>query len=86
MTTGTNGGPTETDYQNGESVESWVTRHMESVTDVSCSESTLESTWEADGGKITVTSEREQYETDAEFVTRHEIAALEAMLTSPPAA
>lgn len=84
MTTGTNGGPTETEYQSGDSPQSWATRHMNAVTDVSSSEATLETDWEATEGKVGVTTDREPGETDAAFVARHEIAVLEAMLTSPP--
>lgn len=85
MTTGTNGGPTETDYENGESVESWVTRHTDNVTANSADGSELETTWEAKTGTISVSTERRANETDLEFVERHELDTVLVMLTSPPA-
>jgi len=85
VTTGTNGGPTETSYEKGEGVQTWVTHHTDEVTADGADGSELETSWEAKEGVITVTSTRRPGESDLDFVERHELAAVLVMLSTPPA-
>jgi hypothetical protein len=83
-TTGTNDDPQSTQYESGQSVRDWVSRHIENVSFASSSEQTLESTWMASGGKRSVTTERTSGESDTEFVERHQIEMLLEMLEYEP--
>lgn len=84
VTTGTNGGPTETSYDTGEGVQKWVTHHTDEVTADGADGSELETTWESEEGMISVSSTRLPGESDLDFVERHELAAVLVMLTTPP--
>lgn len=84
VTTGTNGGPTETDYETGEGVQTWVTHHTDEVTADGAEGSELETSWESDEGMIHVSSKRRPGESDLDFVERHELAAVLVMLSTPP--
>jgi hypothetical protein len=83
-TTGTNDDPQETLHEAGQSIRDWVSRHLENVTDASSSKQTLTTMWTAKSGPMTVTTERQVGENDADFVERHQIEMLLEMLEDNP--
>lgn len=83
-TTGTNNDSVATTHESGESVRSWVTRHLDNVDFASSSNAALETSWTADDGPHEVKTTRKPGESDAEFVARHENEMLLEMLESNP--
>jgi hypothetical protein len=83
-TTGTTNDPASTKHQNGESVQSWVTRHDKKVGDATPSGNSLTTSWPCASGTETVTTNRNAGETDAAFQARHITDYLLQMLDCPP--
>jgi hypothetical protein len=83
-TTGTDGGPVSTEYEAGQSIKDWVSRHVENVLYASAVGAKLQTDWYAEDGKHTVQTDRLSGEGDEAFTARHEIEMLIEMLESNP--
>ncbi len=68
----------------GESVPEWVTRHDEAVAASTPSGNTLTTTYTSANGAESITTQRNEGESDAEFLGRHRVAYLRRMFNSPP--
>ena len=82
-TTGMASGTIQTSHKSGESVSKWVARHNETV-EHGTPGNTLTTIWPSATGTQTVTSNREELESNSDFTLRHEAAYMTQMEASPP--
>lgn len=83
-TTGTTSDPITTTHQSGESVSQWVKRHNDEVSQSTPSGNTLTTSWTCSTGREDVETTRLTGESDADFLLRHQIAYMLAMIECPP--
>lgn len=82
-TAGMTSGNIKTTHKSGESVSEWVGRHNKAV-EQGVPGNTLTTTWPSANGPQTVTSNRDERESNQDFVLRHEASYATVMGSSPP--
>ena len=83
-TTGTDPGPVETEHQPGQSVRAWVGAHSEALNEVVPNGDTLVTTWVCSQGTRSTTTTRQDDESDAQFMSRHQLEFVLDMLDCEP--
>jgi len=83
-TTGTTTDPISTQRIGGEPVSDWVSRHSTSVQSATPSGNKLTTTWKSAAGDKKKDTVRQSGESDADFLQRHVLEYVTAMLDAPP--
>jgi hypothetical protein len=84
-TSGLSSGDVSTQHQSGQTTSEWIEEHLENLDAESPAGDTLTTTWTSGAGREQKVTQRQQAESDKDFIQRHRIDFLLSMIEAPPA-